>query len=108
MLNSYYKNSFFLNYLKCPSKNLYICILVSGLQIYYCICRFKSIAGEQEEISCIVFCDPDDSYSVNVIRDINCSNIDPLIVPSVVGEFELLVSSITQLSSSVTTEFKAI
>lgn len=71
-------------------------------------CRFKSIAAEQEEMSCIVFCDPDDSYNVNVIRDINCSNIDPLIVPSVVGEFELLVSSITQLSSSVTSECKAI
>lgn len=43
---------------------------------------------------CIVFCDLDDLYNVNVRRDINCFNIDLLIVFLVVGEFELLVSSI--------------
>lgn len=72
------------------------------------ICRFKSIAADQEEISCVVFCDPEDVYNVNVTKDINCTNIDPLIVPSVVGEFELLVSSFTQLATPMPTEKEVI
>lgn len=66
------------------------------------------MTGEQEEMSCIVFCSPDDSYNVDVIRDINCINIDPLIVPCLVGEYELLVSSITQLTTTMRAEDRVI
>ncbi|XP_062608577.1 uncharacterized protein LOC134270353 [Saccostrea cucullata] len=63
--------------------------------------EFKTMTTEQEEMSCIIISDPDDTFNVDLIKDMNCSNIDPLIVPSLVGEYELLVSSVTQLSTSI-------